>query len=472
MPNQGLFSSFSHPKAKRELITYNGVANGFDKDFRLSSSDMGKNINFTSTNGYAVKLPDTKQLAKLEKSIIISNRGSLAINVMSNNGGLVTGIAPNSSTIFLCTDINANSWKTTSNRCPMGDVLSLGSLANESTIVKSDLGIQFANQTVCSLNATTVLITYGAYNGTASGIVAVYINGDTVVWGTPVTGYFGGLFKIDSSRALYRSGNEVRVISVSGQTTVSVGSAATTGLLATDGVVVLSPTVGIIFTKPTYLYDAWHTLYVVNISGTSVSIGSSVQVAGILKHIKHLDSIDSTRFIYTWSAGASGDNLQITMVSVVNGTITIGSNWSTTDCNGDPYPYINVIDANTAVVVYQGTSSKFSARVIKFSGTTISTVSSEYVIRNGYSWNAITVTKTPLGGVLFIVRDYYTVYCYLGFINPSGQLTIGLENTFFGTDALMPNTIDSTGNGDFKQFIGAAINEATVKLRFYSAKVI
>jgi len=287
---------------------------------------------------------------------------------------------------------------------------------------------------IVQLSATHYVVIYSEGNTAAKARVITYISGNLA---------FGASFKFDdtspypitsvcatatsSTQVLvsYRRANLMRAVLLTASgTSLSKGGIITThsannGLVYEPAQVLAMSSTKVIFL---YSYTGYVRALCITINGTSLSIGSVLQVEGTSGANPGLSKISSTKAVAIYNQNNTHSSA---IVLTLNGsTLTKGSvhNWGVnlwTD-----YPHIVALTATTHLLIFRDSTNSYrhSAIVLTVSGTTVSSGSKiQLSTRTGDSFDLSRLTDTTA-----IIAEDNGLY-------PNGEGLMGTLLTVDGT---------------------------------------
>lgn len=360
-------------------------------DITLTSSSAGYQAVTTTALGKSVILPAATTMSVGGPRFIIKNEGSYPFGIRDASSVLLTAVQPGGIAYVTLKDnsTSAGSWSFE------GDALAPGLITIDyafSTTYQPSLAAQVyaafdANKSVYFISDSTNLYLYAFVVDSSTGTVGTPVlvsgqYGDTPRACFAVTSTTAILFYDDPSYGTY---SRAVVLSVSGSTTLSVGtpaSVATFGLWYMESpynapqIAQLSSTLyvaGYTFSSTTQYAVA------ISVSGTTVTIGSPATIfngaaGSITGNRSGTYPITSTTALITYRGGSSPYTNNAAVVSVSGTTVTAGTPISmgmTSSMSGTMPSVCQLSSTKFLVADDGGTAANVKAVALTISGTTV-----------------------------------------------------------------------------------------------------
>jgi len=350
-----------------------------------SSSNKTQNVTMTAADK-AVILPAATTITKLGSDLFtINNTGAYHFYIQLSAGGYINQVAPGGSVTLSLADNTTSDGKWVQSDLgymayKMYDY-SAFSIPN-AIVVASNAAPVIAG--VTAFSATTYLITYAAA-GVLYGVFAT-LSGTSISYGTPVL--------------------------ISG---VLNGYQGTLKYSSTTGIVIVTSSAGAA------------VLYPISISGSTITVGTSVSVTSMLAVIIPTggQTLSSTLAASIFVANAGNINsvraIQYNGASAPTvGTATTLTNFGSTNMAG-----IGIASATTALAIHTNGSTSVDARVVTFSGTAAPTLGTAVSLGSDINYQSMN-GNIGQAYVKFMTGTEYSV-SYIG--NYYWQKTVTVSGT-------------------------------------------
>lgn len=453
MPNPANFQDVN-----KGAVTYTNL----DKILVMSPSEMGRLVRIKTPNGYGVRLPDARQLAKFKTVTIVNLSNTSAIDITDNNGNLVKTCLPNTSVVCQCTSISTSSGVWTAKQFGAG---AMSNIAYGAATVLSANNADL--NSICPLTPTSAIVFYrDVTNANYPTAQVITVNGTTISYGTSTVVNSSGAevgaatIGVDSICALsstsvfvaYKIGTTTygQILTISGTTiTPATASSISTLLVGTSLYAVALSASTVVVLAQAINTNYYMTATAITVSGTTLTIGAltTLDATNALggQGYSSIAPLSSTSAVLTY-ANDSNYYLFAQVITVSGTTITVGSAITLVSADNRTNQSICALNSTTAVAFYSSASSSYYpvATILNISGTTVTSGNSYTLISVQYNWVAICALDTATMLVLFSTgssgNNYAAVITKTGATLAIGSL-VTLNTTAMTFDSLC--TMDS-----------------------------
>lgn len=364
----------------------------------LTSSSSGAQSITTTDYGQYVKLPDATTMTKAANNFNVKNAGSFPLKILDNSGNILGFIMPNDSSMIGCADSStaAGVWTCTNTELiAVTGRLSSTTLATQGILRKVALDTDRTFLMWC--------------NNTA--LYGVVYTASTSTWGTPTTIRASAascqaiLVSTDKILVTSCTSNatafEAVVLTFSGST-ITVNTAATKTLAAN---MTYNNMYNLIVAGTTYvccyrLSTPVNNMLAMTISGTTVTIGAEVSMAGTGDTYFDVVTVSSTvvmSFSYTASTAWYAEPW-----SISGTTLTLGTKLTLSSANVSQLRIASISSGTRWVVMYvNNAGTHCAATIVSVSGTTAT----------GSSVNVTAGANQPVGSGFIVTSGSKALYC-------------------------------------------------------------
>lgn len=384
------------PADKSGIVTSNITTSAID--LTLTNASSGFQSVTMSALGKSITLPNATTCSVQSPLYAIKNDGFYPIGVRDASGVLLKAI-PAGKTAYvnlLDNSTSAGVWDV------LGDDLEAGMVT---------IDYQFSSTVVTFYDNSCALDDNKSihfYRGASNELYAFAVDNTTKAIGTSVlvktaTAYLRAVFKITSTTAIAfyddNSANSYAVvISLSGSTTLSVGTPASVAALywASESFFSAPKITQLTATSYVACYGS-DSVVAISVSGTTVTIGTQVTVGTANSGARIIYTLTSTTALFLYIAGAAAPySIYATVVTVSGATCTLGTqvaiSTSHSYVSGDSICACLLSPTKALILDDNNGTSVVRATAITISGTTVTAGTVFTVFSGSFGAGAVTYT--------------------------------------------------------------------------------